>query len=102
MVAVQGVEHGVLHGLANLRMAVNFMVTIHQYLRFHNRYQSFGLTDGRVASQHFGIGLDTVQAGGLFVDAVDLAPFREAGALLFIATQALRKSIQSLGDEVAG
>ena len=94
-------KHRVLCCFADLGVAIDIVVAVHQYFGLHDRYQTFCLANGSVACQHFGVGLDAVQRRGMLVNGIDFAPFGEAGTLLPVATQTFGESVQTLRNQVS-
>ncbi len=77
------------------------MVAVHQHLRLDHRHDLVGLTEGGVAGQGMGVGLDRPPGRNAGGDVDHPPPFGEAGAALVGAGQAVPEAIQALGHRLA-
>ncbi len=78
------------------------MVAVHQDFGFDHRHDAAGLTDGGIAGQRMGIGMDGVVAGDRLSDIDHRPPLGEFGADLGIVGDAGGEPVEALGHRLAG
>ena len=98
---VQGMEYCMLYCLGGFCMTLDIVITIHQYLRFHDGYHPFCLTHCSITSQHFRIGFNSVLRRRMLINGIHFTPFGKTCSLLPVTTQAVGEPVQSESDQVA-